>query len=201
MKNNRRNFLKAAAVAGATNLIPRRSSSAADKSSALAAKLDKVWSAPALKTEFFKNPAPIASVELLRNGKHYLVRVRSTDGAEGLAGAHDSVMATTYPIFLKRVAPYFIGKDARNLEELIHGVYLKDSNYKWQGLPFWVSVAAIAIDKKDMLGKIANKKIGELLDGGVRKDTAISAGAINGDSLTNDSTEHLARRGDRLPEK
>src|SRR5262249_216403 len=107
MKNDRRNFLKAAAVAGATNLMPQRSSSTADESGALAAKIDKVWSAHVMKTEFFKNPVKIASVELLRTGKHYLARVRSTDGAEGLAGAHDSVMATTYPILLKRVAPYF----------------------------------------------------------------------------------------------
>src|SRR5262245_40074569 len=117
MKNNRRDFLKSTAVAGAANFMPQRSSSAADKSSELAAKIDKVWSAPVLKSELFKNPVKIASVELLQNGKHYLVRIRSTDGTEGLAGAHDSAMATTYPIFLKRVAPYFIGKDARNLEE------------------------------------------------------------------------------------
>ena len=193
MKNNRRNFLKAAAVASATNLIPRRSSSAADKSSALAAKLDKVWSAPALKTEFFKNPAPIASVELLRNGKRYLVRVRSTDGAEGLAGAHDSVMATTYPIFLKRVAPYFIGRDARNLEELIHGVYLKDSNYKWQGLPFWVSVAAIEIAFLDMLGKIANKPIGELLGGVVRKDIAVYRASGNRGNSPEEEIDYLKK--------
>src|SRR5262245_41989507 len=193
MKNNRRNFLKAAAVAGATNLMPRRSSSAADNSSELAAKIDKVWSAPVLKTEFFKNPAPIASVELLRNGKHYLVRVRSTDGAEGLAGAHDSVMATTYPIFLKRVAPYFIGKDARNLEELIHGVYLKDSNYKWQGLPFWVSVAAVEIATLDMLGKIANRPIGELFGGVVRKEIAVYRASGNRGNSPEEEIEYLKK--------
>ncbi len=173
MKKNRRNFLKATAVAGVTNLIPRQTPAGANQSSELAAKIDKVWSSPVLKTEFFKNPVKISSVELLRNGKHYLVRVRSTDGAEGLASAHDSVMASTYPIFLKRVAPYFIGRDARNLEEGIHGVYLKDSNYKWQGLPFWVSVAGVEIAILDMLGKIANKPIGELLGGVVRKEIAV----------------------------
>ncbi|MGE0131691.1 MAG: mandelate racemase/muconate lactonizing enzyme family protein [Blastocatellales bacterium] len=173
MKNNRRDFLKTAAAIGATNLMPQRSSSAADKTSALAAKIDKVWAAPVLKTDFIKEPVKIASIELLQNGKHYLVRVRSADGAEGLAAAHDSVMATTYPIFLKRVAPYFIGKDARNLEELIHGVYQKDSNYKWQGLPFWVSVASLEVAVLDLLGKVANKPIGELFGGVVRKEIAV----------------------------
>lgn len=173
MKNNRRDFLKTAAVAGATSFMPQRSSLSADKARELAAKIDKVWSAPALKTDFIKQPVKIASIELLQNGKHYLVRVRSTDGAEGLAAAHDSVMATTYPIFIKRIAPYFIGRDARNLEDLIHGVYQKDSNYKWQGLPFWVCVASLEIAVLDLLGKVANKPIGELFGGVVRKEIAV----------------------------
>jgi len=193
MKNNRRNFLKAAAVAGATNLMPRRSSSAADNSSELAAKIDKVWSAPVLKTEFFKNPVKLASVELLQNGRHYLVRVRSAEGAEGLAGAHDSVMTTAYPILLKRVAPYFIGRDARNLEELIHGVYLKDSNYKWQGLPFWVSVAGVEIAVLDMLGKIANKPIGELFGGVVRKEIAVYRASGNRGNSPEEEIEYLKK--------
>jgi L-alanine-DL-glutamate epimerase-like enolase superfamily enzyme len=173
MNNNRRDFLKTTAAAGAMSLAPRGISTADEKSKELAAKLDKVWAAPVLKTEFFKQPVKIASVELLRNGKYYLVRVRSTDGAEGLASAHDSVIDSAYPILLKRVAPYFIGRDARTLEELIHGVYLKDSNYKWQGLPFWVCVASVEIAVLDLLGKLANKPIGELLGGVVRKEIAV----------------------------
>ena len=193
MTTNRRNFLKSAAVAGATNLMPRRASSAADKSSLLAAKIDKALSAPVLKTEFFKQPVKVSSVELLRNGRHYLVRVRSTDGAEGLAGAHDSVMDTTYPIFLRRVAPYFIGRDGRNLEEQINGVYLKDSNYKWQGLPFWVSVAAVEIAVLDMLGKIANKPIGELLGGVVRKEIAVYRASGNRGNSPEEEIEYLKK--------
>jgi L-alanine-DL-glutamate epimerase-like enolase superfamily enzyme len=173
MNNNRRDFLKTTAAAGAMSLAPRGFSTADEKSKELAAKLDRSLAAPVLKSEFFKQPVKIASIELLRNGNHYLVRVRSTDGAEGLASAHDSVIATTWPIFLKRVAPFFIGKDARHLESLIHEVYLKDSNYKWQGLPFWVCVASLEVAVLDLLGKVANKPIGELLGGVVRKEIAV----------------------------
>lgn len=173
MKNNRRNFLKTTAAAGAIGFAPKGFSTTDEKSKELAAKIDRSLAAPVLKTEFFKQPVKIASIELLRNGKYYLVRARSTDGAEGLASAHDSVLATTYPIFLKRVAPFFIGKDARELESLIHEVYLKDSNYKWQGLPFWVCVASLEVAVLDLLGKIANKPIGDLLGGVVRKEIAV----------------------------
>ncbi|MCI0338108.1 MAG: mandelate racemase/muconate lactonizing enzyme family protein [Acidobacteria bacterium] len=176
MISNRRDFLKttaASGAAGAMGLVSQRSSSTAGKSNELAAKLERLQAAPVLKTEFFQQPVKIASIELLKNGRHYLVRARSTDGAEGIAGAHDSVMATTFPIFLQRVAPFFIGKDARELESLVHGVYLKDSNYKWQGLPFWVCVASLEIAVLDLLGKVAHKPLGDLLGGVVRKEIAV----------------------------
>lgn len=167
--NSRRDFIGLTAAA----IVAAASSRADEKSKELAAKIDKVWAAPVLKTDFIKQPVKIASIDLLQNGKHYLVRVRSTDGAEGIGGAHDSVIATAYPIFLKRVAPYFIGKDARNLEEMIHGVYLKDSNYKWQGLPFWVCVASLEVAVLDMLGKVVGKPLGELFGGVVRNEIAV----------------------------
>lgn len=193
MKNNRRDFLKTTAAAGAFGFAPKGFSTADEKSKELAAKLDKVWAAPVLKTEFFKQPVKIASVELLRSGKHFLVRVRSTDGAEGIAGAHDSVIDSAYPILLKRVAPYFAGRDARNLEELIHGVYLKDSNYKWQGLPFWVSVASVEIAILDLLGKLANKPIGELFGGVVRKEIAVYRASGNRGNSPEAEIEYLKK--------
>ncbi|MGH9836656.1 MAG: mandelate racemase/muconate lactonizing enzyme family protein [Blastocatellia bacterium] len=193
MKNNRRDFLKTAAAASALGFAPKGFSTADEKSKELAAKLDKVWAAPVLRTEFFKQPVKIASIELLRNGQFYLVRARSTDGAEGLASAHDSVMATTYPIFLKRVAPYFIGRDARHLEELIHGVYLKDSNYKWQGLPFWVSVASVEIAILDLLGKLAGKPIGELFGGVVRKEIAVYRASGNRGNTSEAEIDYLKK--------
>jgi len=83
------------------------------------------------------------------------------------------VLDTTWPILTKRVAPFFIGKDARDLESLVDGVYLASSNYKWQGLPFWVPVASVEIALLDLLGKIARKPLGELFGTIVRRDVAV----------------------------
>ena len=191
MNKHRREFLASSAAAGALSSYynPFDQKNARE----LAAKMDQVWNAPVLKTGFIKQPVKLASVELLKNGKHYLVRVRSADGAEGLAGAHDSVMATTWPIFQQRIAPFFVGKDARELESLIHGVYLKDSNYKWQGLPFWVCVAALEIAVLDLLGKIASKPIGELFGGVVRKEVAVYRASGNRGNAPEAEIEYLQK--------
>ncbi len=130
---------------------------------ALGPKLAAAMSGPVLKQDLVKEPVKIASVELLRNGKSFIVRVRSTSGVTGYADAHSSVMSVAYPILLKKVAPSFVGKDARNLESLLEDVYLASSNYKWQGLPFWVSVAAVEIAILDLLGKVSGQSIGSLI--------------------------------------
>ena len=90
MNKNRRDFLKTTTAVGAATLVPKISSPSFEQEKALAERLDKVWSAPVLRTEFFKQAVKIASIELLQNGKHYLVRVRSTDGATGAAGPSSS---------------------------------------------------------------------------------------------------------------
>ena len=166
----RREFLKTSAVAAPLALSTNEAKAQKNE---LGAKLAQAMNAPVLKTEFFKEPVKIAAIDLLKNGKNFIVRVRSTDGAEGIGSAQDSVMATTYPIFLKRVAPFFIGKDARELENLIHEIYLRDSNYKWQGLAFWVCVSSLEIAILDLLGKVANKPLGELLGKILRKEIPV----------------------------
>ena len=107
-------------------------------------------------------------MELLRNGHQFLVRVRSKDGAEGLGVPNSMHMVHTYPIFLNRVAPFFLGKDARQLEPLLWELYRHDDNYKYQGLALWVCVAAAEFAILDLLGKLTGKSVGNLL-GGVKR--------------------------------
>lgn len=193
MHNNRRSFLKTAAAASTFGLLPETAANAQARTNGLAAKLAAAMDAPVLRAELFKQPVKIAAIELLKHGNHFLVRARSTDGAEGLAGGHDSVLETTYPILLKRVAPYFIGRDARQLEEHLRGVYLKDSNYKWQGLPFWVCVAGVELAILDLLGKVANKPLGELLGGVVRKEIAVYRASGNRYNAPEAEIEYLQK--------
>jgi L-alanine-DL-glutamate epimerase-like enolase superfamily enzyme len=178
---------------GALGLASHGSRADNEKAQELAAKLDRIYDAPVLRTELIKQPVKIASVELLRHGKQFLVRARSADGAVGFAGGHGSVLASTYPILVNRVAPFFVGKDARELGSLIHGVYLKDSNYKWQGLPFWVCVACVEIALLDLLGKVAGKPLGELLGGVVRKEIAVYRASGNRGNTPEQEIEYLKK--------
>ena len=169
---NRREFMRLGAMAagiGVSTPAARQRGAGAD----LRATLERVGAAPVLRRELWALPVPIATIELLKGPADFIVRVRSRDGAEGVAAGHPDVLEAAWPILTKRVAPFFVGKDARDLESLVDGVYLADSNYKWQGLPFWVPVASVEIAILDLLGKVARKPLGELFGSIVRRDVAV----------------------------
>jgi len=188
MTTNRREFiwLGAAGFAGAVQLQSSRRPIPAGA-------IEKALTAPVVRPELWAAPIPIASVELLEGAGDFLVRVRSRDGAEGIAVGHPDVLETTWPILARRVAPFFVGKDARHLDSLIDGVYLASSNYKWQGLAFWVPVAAVEIAILDLLGKLARKPLGDLLGGVRTRDIAVYRASGNRGNSPEQEIEYLQR--------
>lgn len=135
----------------------------------------------------------IASVELLRSQSQWLVRVRSRDGAEGLAAGSEQ-FDYLYSIFLRRVAPFFLGKDAREIETLVDGVYVFQSNYKLAGVPFWVCVGCLEAAVFDLLGKAAEKPVAQLLGGIKRKSIPVYLSSLRRDTTPEEEVRRLAGR-------
>ena len=174
MPLSRRSFLSATgALAAATSTLARRASAQPTHRHPSLEELDRAAATPILKTDDFQSPVTIASIELLRNGDAFLVRARSTDGAEGLTVPNDDRMIEGYPIFLNRIAPFFIGKDVRDLEHLMWELYRYKDNYKLQGIALWANFMAVETAILDLLGKVAGKSIGDLLGGVRRRDIAV----------------------------
>lgn len=157
-------------------------------------KLDAILKQPVFKRELFPDPVMIQSIELLHLQHQYLCRVRSTDGHEGISVSNADQMAALYPMFVKRIAPFFIGKDARDIEKLIPAATVHDSNYKAQGLAIWVPIATIEFAILDMFGKIANRSIGLLISDKIY-NPAVSVYQANGerDNPAEEVIEHLKR--------
>lgn len=151
------------------------SSSALERSSERVseAELERISQQRVLKRELFDRPIRIAAMELFHRDGEYIVRVRSEDGAQGYAVSNRAHMGRLYPIFTKMVAPFFIGKDTRDLDVLIDGIYNHDSYYKYQGLAFWVCVASAEFAILDLLGRVAQKPVGELVGRVYRREIAV----------------------------
>lgn len=125
--------------------------------------LDAAMNRPVLKRELFPDPVIIESLDLLFYDGNFLCRVRSKDGAEGISVGNNAQLISLYPVLVNRLQPFFIGKDARDLENLLEEVYVYKSNYKLQNLSLWVPQATIEFAILDMLGRIAGKSMGELI--------------------------------------
>ncbi len=165
MRTNRRQFLtSAAAIGGASAFFPLTSCNPAGESdcgppdySALDAALAK----PVLRRELFPDPVIIESLELLRDRNNTIYRVRSRDGAEGISIGHPFIARNSYPMFTNLLQRMFLGKDARDLDNLIF--HAAEGPVKNQGVPLCVQIAGIEFAILDMLGIIADKPAGRLL--------------------------------------
>jgi L-alanine-DL-glutamate epimerase-like enolase superfamily enzyme len=173
MKLRRRSFLRTAVGSGALAAALADRGRGDEPRRVTYEQLDRAAEAPVLKVEELTRPVTIASIDLLRNGRNFLVRVRSTGGDEGLAVPNCMHMINTYPLFLNRVAPFFVGKDARQLEPLLWELYRHGDNYKYQGLAYWVCVAGAEFAILDLLGKLTGRSIGDLIGGVRRREIAV----------------------------
>lgn len=158
------------------------------------AKLDAILKEPVFKRNLFPDPVVIESVELLLNKKQYICRIRSKDGHEGISVSNAEQMSVLYPIFVKHIAPFFVGKDARDLEWLIPESTVHHNNYKAQGLAIWVPIATIEFAILDMLGKMANLPMGLLISDKIYNHS-ISVYQANGERgiSAQETIEHLRR--------
>jgi L-alanine-DL-glutamate epimerase-like enolase superfamily enzyme len=170
MKNHRRKFISNALLGGlAATGLPLSScqseakvSGARDDLKSRYDRLDEVLRKPVLKAELFTTPVIIDTVELLRDGRSFLCRVRSKDGAEGISVGHGG-LSTLFPVFVNKLQKFFIGQDARELDLIMDRVYVYEFNFRYNGITLGIPLATIEFAILDMLGKIANKSMGQLI--------------------------------------
>jgi L-alanine-DL-glutamate epimerase-like enolase superfamily enzyme len=169
MKTSRRNFISTSLAGGICASLPFASGVSpfpgngsinplADYST-----LDEILKMPVFKRELFSAPVIIESLELLRYNDSFLCRVRSHDGAEGYSVGHSGQLRSLFPVFINLLQPFFIKKDARDLDLLMEKVYVYDLNFRLSGMALGVPLATIEFAILDMMGRIAQKSIGQLI--------------------------------------
>ncbi len=125
-------------------------------------RLSRIQERPTVRPEYLHEPIMIESVELLKNDRTFLVRIRSSDGVESVTTPNSSKMRDFYPVFVNRVGKFFVGKNACEIEALLFQLYRSSSNYKLQGLGFWVCQTAIEMGILDLIGKTRGVPLGQL---------------------------------------
>jgi len=146
--------------------------------------------------ERFPQPVRIASFEAYRFQGRFLVQVISEEGVTGVATVNDR-LAYLWPIFQQFIIPYFVGKDARDLPSLVEGVYTYRSVYKLAGIALWNPVAYAELAVLDLLGKLADCSVAELLGTVIRQDIPVYLSSLRRDTTPEEEVAWLV---DRLAE-
>ncbi len=190
MATTRRRFL----LGAASGVLAGAASHAADPQRPVTVEdLDRILAAPVLKLDSLDRPVTVASMELLRNGRTFLLRTRSADGAEAITVPHPARTADIYPFLLRSVLPVFVGKDARQVERLLWDVYRHADNYKMQGIALWVAVAAAEIGLLELMARVANRPVADFFGGAVRQDVPVYYASGNRGNTPEQEVEYLQK--------
>lgn len=193
MKYPRRSFLKSSfLLGGAYATLP--STACSQISTTIGtnpnyAALDKILEQPVLKRELFPEPVIIESLELLRDRSNCIYRVRSKEGAEGVSIGHPFIAKSGWPMVAHNLRHHFVGKDARDLDQLIFNAH--ENNIKRQGIPLCVQIAGIEFAILDMLGILADKPAGQLLGEVLNPEVPIYLGTRLGELRRTDPEHSL----------
>jgi L-alanine-DL-glutamate epimerase-like enolase superfamily enzyme len=185
MRINRRNLLAGTLGAGISGLHSTYAAKAED--------LDQAAAAPVLKVAGFKSPVIIDSIKLLKKDTDYFVHVRSKDGAEGVSLTNPPREQYLDKILKQLVIPFFVGKDARELENHLWELYRYKDNYKLYGIALWSPQAWVEFAILDMLGRIAGKPMGALLGDLVRQEAAFYVASGRRDTTPEQEVEYLQK--------
>jgi L-alanine-DL-glutamate epimerase-like enolase superfamily enzyme len=156
-------------------------------------ELDLAAALPVLRVADLKSPVIIESIRLLKKDDNYFVRVRSKDGAEGVSLTNPPREQYLDKILKQLVVPFFIGKDARDLENLLWELYRSKDNYKLYGLALWSPQAWVEFAILDLLGRLAGKPMGALLGDIVRRDVPIYVASGRRDTTPQQEVEYLQK--------
>jgi L-alanine-DL-glutamate epimerase-like enolase superfamily enzyme len=199
MKTTRRKFITTSVAGGLAAAIPFSACSSSVPGSASVnpvadySKLDEILKKPIFKRELFTSPVIIESLELLRYKGSFLCRVRSKDGAEGMSVGHSGQLRSLYPVFTNLLEPFFIGKDARDLDLLVEKVYIYNLNFRLSGMALGVPLATIEFAILDMMGKIAKRSMGQLIGEIHHQEVAVYQATEYRDKPVEESMELIKR--------
>jgi L-alanine-DL-glutamate epimerase-like enolase superfamily enzyme len=135
-------------------------------------------------------PVVIKKIELLSWKKNYFVVVTDGDNNKGITLCNARIEFLS-GIFNGLVAPFFIGKDATKIKQLVDEVYKEERNYKFSGMPFWNCVGHIEVAVWDLLGKVNNMPVHQLLGKQLRQQVPMYLSSLTRDNSAEEEVNKI----------
>ena len=199
-QKSRRSFLQKMALAGVGVSLSGTVSACGTTTKAI----QSGWSTEPVRPlqnirQLIADPVKIARVEVIRherkkNAYEYMTRVTAADGSTGYSMGNDR-MASTLTMFQKLVAPFFVGKDARDLANFHEDFYYdpEERVYKYLSMPLWNAFGNIEVAVLDLLGKRAGKNVRDLLGKTIRTEIPVYMSSTERGTTAEEEVEWLSQ--------
>jgi len=151
------------------------------------AELRRICEQPVLKLD----SVTVASIEVLRNDRTFMLRTRSTDGVEAITVPNSNRMIQVYPLLLDRIIPVFVKQDARKLESLLWDCYRAQDNYKFQGMSLWIGTMAVEQALLELMGQTSKRPVADFFGGRQRDEIPIYVASGTRGNKPEEEVEHL----------
>ena len=125
-------------------------------------------------------PLPIERAEILGFEGQFFCRVGCGE-FEGTAALNHWTPALV-SLWQQVVLPFWIGRDASDLENSIEAVYRESARYKLAGAPFWMAVAAVELALWDALGNAVQQPVAALLSADYREKIPVYLSSLRRDT-------------------
>lgn len=182
---NRRNFLISSAA------IPFVRSSFEGFENLGDFQSDPIYPGPILNIkDRIRNPVIIESIKIQSAVGQEFVVAQSTDGVQGITLVNFR-MEHLRPIFDGMLKPFFIGKDARDLELVLDQIAHDRGVYKYSGIPLFNPLGQIEIALWDLLGKTAGIPASEFFGPRTRTEIPMYISSLTRETSPEEEVENL----------
>jgi L-alanine-DL-glutamate epimerase-like enolase superfamily enzyme len=138
-------------------------------------------------------PIIIQKIEILESVGQRFIVVTSKEGLQGITVLNFR-MEFLLPILQKLIQPFFIGKDARDIEQILDTIAHDRGVYKYSGIPLFNCIGQIEIAVMDLLGKAVGIPASDFFGKRIRSEIPMYVSSLTRETSPEEEVANLQRQ-------
>lgn len=140
-----------------------------------------------------KFPIIIQKIEILESVGNRFIVVTSKDGIQGITVLNFR-MEYLLPILQGMIQPFFIGKDARDIEKILDTIAHDRAVYKYSGIPLFNCIGQVEIAVMDLLGKAGGIPASDFFGKRIRSEIPMYVSSLTRETSPEEEVANLQKQ-------
>ncbi len=145
--------------------------------------------------KFISQPVMIKSIEVFEAVGEKFIVATSEEGQRGITLLNFR-MDFFMPIMQKLLIPFFLNRDARDIEQIMDDIQHQRVVYKYSGIPLFNALGHIEISIMDLLGKVAGVPAGTFFGKMIRSELPMYCSSLTRETSPEEEVANLQQQLD-----